>query len=199
MLLASPIPETLRSSTEGELGAETLRACQSGESRALVEFVRCYERRVFAYLSRILGWQFPVEDLAQEVFLRAYTALGRFDTSGSAKLSTWLLSIAHHVAVDARRRGRTLTLAFEPDHHRSPTQSPEQLLEQERLRRSLVRAVEQLPVDQRDVFVLAEFHDLSTAEIAEVVGARQATVKTRLYRAKARLRLALGPDYSVMT
>lgn len=158
---------------------------------ALGEFVRCYEHRVFAYLSRSLGSSYPIEDLAQDVFIRAYPALARFDTAGTARLSTWLLSIAHRVAVDARRRKWSNESSLPAEHESTLGVSPEARLGQEQLRAAIVRAVDELPYEQREVFVLAEFHELSIAEIARVVGAFEATVKTRLFRAKRRLRLAL--------
>jgi RNA polymerase sigma-70 factor, ECF subfamily len=200
MFIASPLAlpkETDRASVL-ELGAEDIILCQQGDREALGRFVRSYEKRVFAYLSRSLGPAYPIEDLAQEAFVRAYQALKRFQTKGSAKLSTWLLTIVHHVAIDARRRHRTRGETLESERHPSPGLSPEQLLGQAELRAAVTRAVEQLTVEQRDVFVLAEFHDLPTAEIAQIVGALEATVKTRLFRAKSQLKLALGPLYTVI-
>jgi RNA polymerase sigma-70 factor (ECF subfamily) len=140
-----------------------------------------------------LGRGYPIEDLAQEVFIRAYPALARFEITGKAKLSTWLLSIAHRVAIDARRRLRNREASLRAECETSRTLSPEQLLDQQQLRAAIARAVDELPCEQREVFVLAEFHELTIAEIASVVGAFEATVKTRLFRARHRLRLALEP------
>lgn len=193
-----PLPADRAPSGAPELDRESIGQCQRGDRDALGRFVRCYERRVFAYLSRVLGRSYAIEDLAQEAFVRAYVALGRFDPNGSAKLSTWLLTIVHRVAVDARRSQRSPSVAIEPERHISPMTSPEEQVQQDQLISLVARAVEALPADQREVFVLAEFHDLSMTEIAEVVGAREATVKTRLFRAKARLQLALGSLHTVL-
>jgi RNA polymerase sigma-70 factor (ECF subfamily) len=202
MLVVSPSSSTVVPPKTEELGREVFEACQCGDRDALREFVHCYERRVFAYLSRSLGQSFPIEDLAQEVFVRAYPALSRFELEGEAKLSTWLLSIAHRVAVDARRKERAQKRgesgAFEPECYASSQPSPEERLRQGQLVIAVARAVEQLTPSQRDVFILATFHELSIAEIAEVVGSFEATVKTRLFRAKAKLRLSLGPQFAVM-
>lgn len=193
MLVAAPFTELENARQGSELGADVLLACQRGERAALTRFVQAYERRIFSYLSRALGPEFVVEDLAQEVFVRAYQALPRFDINGSAKLTTWLLTIAHRVGVDARRRRRLACAELEAERYPSPGLSPEQLLGQQEMGLAIARAVSTLPAEQREVFVLAEFHELSTSEIASVVGALESTVKTRLFRAKARLRLALGP------
>lgn len=195
--MLSPAPSTRVSSKSEELGHEVIEACRRGDRDALRCFVRCYERRVFAYLSRTLGGHYSIEDLAQEVFLRAYPALARFEVEGKAKLSSWLLTIAHRVAVDARRKDRGTNEVFEPERHRSASLNPEEGLRQEQLLQATARAIAQLNPDQREVFVLTMFHDLSTAEVAAVVGSFEATVKTRLFRAKAKLRFALGPHFEV--
>src|SRR5262245_60722258 len=81
-----------------EVDRETLRRCQAGEAAALRLFVTRYQRPVFALLSRLLGPGPHVEDLAQETFLRALRALSGFDLDGSARASTWLLTIATRLA-----------------------------------------------------------------------------------------------------
>jgi DNA-directed RNA polymerase specialized sigma24 family protein len=70
---------------------------------------------VFAYLSRTLGAGPHVEDLAQEVFLRACRGLAAFDANGAARPSTWLLTIASRVAIDARRKRHVPTAALDAD------------------------------------------------------------------------------------
>jgi RNA polymerase sigma-70 factor (ECF subfamily) len=197
MFVVSLLPCSRSSVFDTELDVPTVLACQRGDRQAVTQFVHCYERRVFAYLSRTLGRGFPIDDLAQEVFVRAFPALVRFDVSERPKLSTWLLSIAHRVAVDARRKSRGHVPLLELEHQPSPQPNPEQLVGREQLRAAVARAVEALPPEQRDVFVLSEFHELTTAEIAKAVGALEATVKTRLFRAKSRLRLALGSRFPV--
>src|SRR4051812_16407056 len=77
----------------------TLRACRAGDPGAMRSFIRWYERLVFAFLSRSLGGGPHVEDLAQEVFLRAARALPDFEVDGPARVSTWLLTIATRVAI----------------------------------------------------------------------------------------------------
>lgn len=191
------MPKLEQSDPASELPPSVMTGCMRGDRAALTRFVECYQRRVFSYLSRVLGSAFPIEDLAQEVFERAYRNLKTFDANGPAKLSTWILTIAHRVGVDARRRRRAAYDAFQPERYESPLANPEQLAGQVELRAAIARAVAALPPDQREIFVLVEFHDLSTGEIAGMVGALESTVKTRLFRARARLRLALGPNHPV--
>ena len=87
-----------------ELEREVLVRCRARDPAALRLFVSRYQRMVFAYLSRSMGPGVHVEDMAQDVFLRASQALSRFDPDGPARLSTWLLTIASHVAADVKKR-----------------------------------------------------------------------------------------------
>src|SRR5262249_24112249 len=99
--------------TRAEIDPATLEACRAGNPVATRAFVERYQRTVFAFLSRALGRGPHVEDLAQEVFLRAWRALPRFEPGGSARVSTWLLTIARRLAVDARRRARRMCPAID--------------------------------------------------------------------------------------
>src|SRR5262249_11272368 len=98
-LLAAPMPPD-------EIDRETLARCQAGEAAALRLFVTRYQRPVFALLSRLMGRGPHVEDLAQETFLRAFRALAGFDPDGSARPSTWLLTIATRLALDSKKMRR---------------------------------------------------------------------------------------------
>lgn len=90
-----------------EIDRATLARCKGGDPLAFRAFVARYERAVFALLSRMLGPGAHVEDLAQETFLRAYRAIASFDIDGSARVSTWLLTIG----------GCDLDLARANNHH----------------------------------------------------------------------------------
>jgi RNA polymerase sigma-70 factor, ECF subfamily len=173
-----------------EIDAATLRACQSGDARATSAFVRHYQRTVFAFLSRALGAGPHVEDLAQEVFLRAARGLAAFRIDGPARPSTWLLTIASRVAIDARRQRQTFAQAVADDAAVDP-RTPETERQRAELGRALSAAARDLPDEQRDAFILAEFHGLTMTEIAETLGIPESTAKTRLFRAREKLRHAL--------
>jgi RNA polymerase sigma-70 factor (ECF subfamily) len=156
-------------------------------------FVVRYERPVFALLSRILGRGPEIEDLAQETFLRAFRALPEFDPDGAARVSTWLLTIATRLALDSKRKSATVRAHVESATPSSVTNdTPERNSARAELRRAIAEATADLAEDQRAVFVLAEFHGFSIAEIAQAVGANESTVKTRLFRARERLARALS-------
>ena len=85
------------------LDPAVLARCRAQDPVAFRAFVVRYERMVFALLSRMLGQGPEVEDLAQETFVRAYRAFPGFELDGPAKPSTWLLTIATRLALDARK------------------------------------------------------------------------------------------------
>lgn len=187
-----PEPEA-PSSRERELDRATLLRCRAGDPMAFRAFVVRYERSVFGLLSRILGRGPEIEDLAQETFLRAFRALPSFDPDGSARASTWLLTIATRQALDTKRRSATARAHAEKVTPSTVTnETPERDSARAELRRAIAQATDELSEDQRAAFVLAEFHGFSIAEIAEAVGAPESTVKTRLFRARERLARALS-------
>jgi RNA polymerase sigma-70 factor, ECF subfamily len=170
-----------------------LNACRTGDPVAFRNFVRRYEKVVFAFLSRALGRGAHVEDLAQEVFLRAYRALPDYDVRGPARVSTWLLTIARRLATDTRRRRRIQVPLREDESTAQSPSTPETERQRLELGRALAKAVGALPEDQLDAFILVEFHGLRMAELADVLGIPESTAKTRLFRARERLRELLGP------
>ncbi len=172
-----------------ELDRATLERAKRGDPIAFRAFVVRYERPVFALLSRLTGSR-DVEDLAQETFLRAYRALPDFDLDGGARTSTWLLTIATRLALDSKKK-RSLELAPIAAAAARDDRSPEQSAASSQIARAIARAAAELPDDQRAVFVLTEFHGLSSAEIASVLGTPEATIKTRLFRARSKLKSAL--------
>jgi len=174
----------------GELEPGLLERCQAGERAALRAFVEHYQGAVFALLSRIIGQHPEVEDLAQETFLRAIRALPGFDMEGAARLSTWLLTIATRLALDVcRKRRRELRPSLaEP----VSVATPEHEAQRAQLRGAIAAAVDDLPDDQRAAFVLAEFHGFAIEDIAGALQAPANTVKTRLFRARAKLSRALA-------
>ena len=148
-----------------------------------------HQRLVFAAIGRIVGpgqAQTNVEDLAQETFLKALRALPRFDPAGPAKVSTWLLTIATRVALSHLRRRRIET---EPLHDLDARAvHPHDALD---ARQRILQAAATLTPEQRAVFVLKDVHGLTETEVAEALELDLSAAKSRLYRARARMRRAL--------
>src|SRR3954471_5738975 len=104
--MSAGFPRSRERSSPAPLDAAVLARCRAQDPMAFRAFVVRYERMVFALLSRMLGHGPEVEDLAQETFVRAYRAFPEFDLAGAAKPSTWLLTIATRLALDARKKKR---------------------------------------------------------------------------------------------
>jgi RNA polymerase sigma-70 factor, ECF subfamily len=176
------------------LDGAVLARCRAQDPMAFRAFVVRYERMVFALLSRMLGRGPEVEDLAQETFVRAYRAFPGFDPEGPAKVSTWLLTIATRLALDVRKKKRADDAPMsetEPPSDRLST-NPELALERRELGEAIARAAAELPDDQRAALVLAEMHGLSIAEIAGALEVPENTAKTRLFRAREKMRASLA-------
>lgn len=173
---------------------DMLVRAQRGDRSACRELVRRHERRVVGQLRAILvpaGRAAVVEDLAQETFLRAFRALPRFVGDGRARLSTWLVTIATRVALNELRRRRPraveLDTIAETIQSGRPQDRPDAAVD-----RAIERAIADLPPAFRGAFLLRELHGLDYAEIAELCEVDLGTVKSRLSRARARLRDALA-------
>jgi RNA polymerase sigma-70 factor (ECF subfamily) len=171
-----------------ELDPSVLARCRRQDPIAFHAFVVRYERLVFAVLSQMLGRGPHVEDLAQEAFLRAYLAFPRFEVDG-APPARWLLTIATRLALNEKRR-HVPTGSETPELAESA--NPETESAQRELGRAIEEAIALLSKEQRAVFVLAELHALTLAEIAVALGIPVNTVKTRLFRAREHLRARLG-------
>ena len=176
-------------SAEQELPRETLEGCRARDPTAFRSFVLRYQGAVFALLSRMVGPGPQVQDLAQETFLRAYRAFPSFDPAGPARVSTWLLTIAVRLALNARKKAaRAMVAPIAEAATMVDAATPETERARRELGRAIARAAAELSDDQRAAFVLAEFHGMSLADIAAALEIPEGTVKTRLFRARAHLR-----------
>lgn len=187
----------LRLRTSAPLAEDMLDGCRRQDPIAFRAFVVTHERMVFSLLSRMLGRlrASDVEDLAQETFVRAYRAFPSFDPAGAAKPSTWLLTIATRLALDARKR-KTLDAVPLDDAPPKPADStPELRAERRQLGDALADAAATLPDEQRAALLLADVHGLSIAEIATALATNESTAKTRLFRAREKMRAALADEW----
>lgn len=168
---------------------------QAGDIGAFNAIVERYQSRVFNLAARILGDTASADDAAQETFISAYRAIGRF-RGGS--LQGWLLRIASNASKDlirSRRRRREDSLdnlLLNPSFQvQRRGETPEQHAIRGELRTELQRAILLIPEDQRTVLVMVDVQGLSYDEAAEAVGVSLGTIKSRLNRARARVRDSL--------
>jgi RNA polymerase sigma-70 factor (ECF subfamily) len=182
---------------ERELDELTLARAQRGDRAAQTALVERYQRPVFALLSRMVGARrAPVEDLAQETFLRVLRALPDFEARGPARLSTWILTIATRLALDFRRQpARRPEEAAAAGGAPSALPLPDDDAHRRAVAVALAEAVEALGAPFRAAFLLREVHGLSYDEISRALDIDAGTVKSRLSRARAALQEALAGVY----
>jgi len=163
--------------------------CQ-GEARAFDQLLERYRTPLFSTLCRLVGDRALAEDLFQETFLRVIQHAGRYDPA--QKFSGWVYRIARNLSVDAlRQRGVRREQALE-DEHPDPGPNPEETSAQSESARIISRILEQLPLEQREVFVLREVAGLSFKEIAELTRNPLNTVLGRMHLAVKKLRSSLA-------
>lgn len=160
----------------------------SGEAGAYRQFVELYHRIVFQFVRNMLRSPEDAEELTQDVFVAAFQSLATFD-SARAKVSTWLLTIARNRCLNRlRQRPPDRNAEIEqPD----PAPCPAETASQREVWLHLDAALQRLPLDQRTAFVLAEIQELPHAEVAAIEGIELGTVKSRVSRARERLRAAM--------
>ena len=171
---------------------ELIERATAGERAAFSRLVVVHESKVRALLLRLSSDATVADDLAQEVFLRAYRGLVGF--RGHSSFGTWLYRIAYNVFLNYRER--TKRFAELPGDYDVRTAAPEDALSPPRsdLRRDLKGAIAELPDRYRAVVVLYYLQEVTYPEIAEILDLPLGTVKTHLHRAKRILRRHLDPD-----
>jgi RNA polymerase sigma-70 factor (ECF subfamily) len=162
----------------------------AGDTEAFRILVERYERPVLRIVRNLTPRWSSREDVAQEVFVSAFVALATFD-GRRGRFASWLFVIARNKSLNARKRMAPQLL--EDPEALPDARLPDDACGNAELRRRLDDALEALPVEQRTCFVLEEIVGLTTAQVAEVEGVAIGTVRSRLSRAKARLRAALEP------
>jgi len=164
---------------------------QRADPAAIGEAYDAHHGAVRAFARRLVGDPAAAEDLVHEVFVTLPRAIRRY--RGDSTLRTFLVSIAvnharHHLRGAMRRRAAMDRLALEPP---ATAGDPEQAARQQELAAALTRALDALPLDQRVAFVLCEVEERTSREVAEIVGAPEATVRTRVFHARRKLRASL--------
>jgi RNA polymerase sigma-70 factor (ECF subfamily) len=163
------------------------RVC-AGDVEAFRSLVERFQRPILRFVLNITADRHAAEDIAQEVFLAAYRKIHSFDPDRS-QFVTWLFTIARNKALTAIRR-REKEPAGEGAEPAGDCASLGEL-ERSELESALDRALADLPPEQKTAFVLAEFEDLSYDQIARIERTRVGTIRSRISRARAKLRQAL--------
>jgi RNA polymerase sigma-70 factor, ECF subfamily len=171
-----------------------------GDRDRFTELVKRYERRIINYVYRITHRYEEAHDLAQEIFVKVFMALDRYDPK--YQFSTWLFRIAQNSAIDVIRKKsiQEVPLARPADEESSGRErefpdngvSPYRAMKNKQLAAAIDQAVDHLPSDYRELIQLRHFAELSYEEIATMKKLPLGTVKNKLFRARNLLKDALG-------
>ena len=176
----------------------------AGDAQAFGTLVDRYQVRLLNFVNRTIGDRERAEDLVQEVFIRVFRHIHRFDQT--KKFSTWIYTIASNLAKnELRNRSRnplvlfqTIKKNWDADHRplqfEDTTARPDDLYRKRFLKDAVDACVKELPEHHRAVFVLRELEGRSYQEIAEITGCNLGTVKSRLNRARNTFAHLIGPQ-----
>ncbi len=164
------------------------------ETAALGEAYDLHHGAVRGFGRRLLGSDAAAEDLVHDVFLQLPKVIGRFE--GRSSLRTFLMSIAVNLSRNARRAGSRRSDALERMHlePRTEGETPQELEERRRMAILLARLLDELPIEQRVTVVLCVIEERTSGEAAEIEGVPEATVRTRLFHARRKLRERLEKE-----
>src|SRR6185436_19540166 len=169
-----------------------------GDADRFTELVKRYEKRVVNYVYRITHRYEDAHDLAQEIFVKVFVALDRYDPK--YQFSTWLFRIAQNSAIDALRKKSIAEVPIsKPAGDDEPKErefadtgvTPYRALKNKQLAAAIDKAVVELPADYRELIQLRHFAELSYEEIASMKKLPLGTVKNKLFRARNLLKEVL--------
>jgi RNA polymerase sigma-70 factor (ECF subfamily) len=166
---------------------DLVQGLKAGEPAAFERLVRVYGDKVYRFARRLAGERWA-DDVAQETFIRVFRSIRSYRPTG--RFESWLFTIANRLAIDALRRQRpeaSMTEIGLEDFAGAPAGAAEDA----ELRLAILREVERLPVEQKQVFLLREEAGLSFREIAELTGCPLNTALGRMHYAMEHLRKAL--------
>ncbi len=190
VLTAGEAPATEQArSRDGE--REAVEACKRGEREAFDQLVVRYQRGIYRLCYRYVNNHEDANDLTQEVFLRAWRAIGRF--RGQSAFATWLYRIGVNACLNFRALRRPPMQEL-PDTIADPAAGAAQGVEREEEARRVRAAVSRLPEKQRATLILKIYHELTHREVAQILGSKVGTVKANLFHALANLRKLVAEE-----
>jgi RNA polymerase sigma-70 factor, ECF subfamily len=188
--LAEPRPQMASSLGDD---AQLIAACRRGEARAMEMLYHQFKRRVFGMAHRIVGAS-DAEEVAQEVFVRVFRALGAF--RGDSALSTWIYRLTVNAALShLARRGRRQEVS---DDTLAEVAAPPTTERDPGLASRIEAALAKLPAGYRAILVLHDVEGLSHEECAAILECRVGTCKSQLHKARGRMRELLGASLGVI-
>jgi len=179
---------------------ELVRLALAGDHQAYARIVDKYKGKIFAFLYRMMGQPEDAQDMAQEVFTKAYFQLNKFRPN--TNFSAWLYRLAANHCLDELRRLKRSVQTTEEEMELIDAETPEDAFLQKEQKQVLLRQVMGLEEEYRSVVVLRYIDQLSYREISEAMAIPMTTVQMRLHRARKKLRDGLekgGTSYNEMS
>jgi RNA polymerase sigma-70 factor (ECF subfamily) len=167
---------------------QMVRDVLDGKVESFRAIIERYQLPVHRMISNMINDHHAAEDITQEVFMAVFNKLSTFDPM-RCRFSTWLFTIARNKSINHLRRNKK-TLSLDSQEFVSSSDPSEQICNEEFFQQ-MDRALSALPKNQKRAFVLAEFEKLPYEEIAQIECVGIGTIKTRIHRAKKKLRKAL--------
>jgi len=161
----------------------------SGDALAFETLYRRHEMKVWRYIYRSVCNQATADELLQEVWFAVVQSAARYRPA--ARFTTWLFTLAHHEIIDRHRRARLHTADGIDELAADANEEPSRQVESSQHADALIAAVEQLPIEQRQAFLLQAEAELSVEEIAQATDSNYETVKSRLRYARGKLKQLL--------
>ena len=192
--MTGPEPNPPGRTPEDAEDVRLMSLAAEGDTTAFEQLVERHQRMVVGTVGRMLGTNSDAEDIAQQVFVRVWKNLKRYEPR--AKFTTWLLKITRNLVFnELRRRSRhpAVPLQSETDEEERPLKdehaaSPDATLLEHELQEAVDAAIAQLPETQRMAVILRRYEELSYEEIAEALDQSVSAVKSLLFRARTELR-----------
>jgi RNA polymerase sigma-70 factor, ECF subfamily len=172
---------------------EIIKRIKRGDIEAYSILVEKYHRQLLNFIYRLTGDEKSVEDIGQDVFLNVYQSLQRFDAYRGTPFSAWLFIIARNRCVSQirQRRDRTIISIDDIPDIPAPIHSPEKGLIDAERQHALLRSLDQLPEPYKST-ILGSLRGDSIEQIASEEGVSSGTVKSRLFRAREKIKLMMG-------
>ena len=207
--MPAPKAEPLIAATDAAREQKLIERVLAGEPELFYQLVQPYERRVYLAAWAILRSEADAEEAAQEAILKAFQHLNSF--RGEARFSTWLVRIVTNEALMLRRKNHTKLHTsidagecsgddgdYKPMLLADWREIPSEMLERQEVRQEIEKALAALPGIYREVLIFRDVQQFNIAETAAALGIKPGMVKTRLLRARLRMRDLLAPRLSDM-
>lgn len=201
-----PMPPDGSSAVDAAEDARLVARAQGGDMRSYDTLVTRHRGRIYAMIRNMIHHETDAWDLSQEVFIKAWQALPRFEAK--ARFSTWLYRIAHNAVYDHTRRRKIESVGelndevfdaarIDPASSTTPEcgEVPDEALARGELRAKIEAALARLSPEHREVVLLKDVQGLAYKDIADVTGATMGTVMSRLFYARQKLQTMLKHEY----